>query len=67
LSAAKGFALRSLADDASPAARDAGHHRLARIERKMKRLSEATERPLFLSLPWPPSSGSQTSAPRTSS
>jgi hypothetical protein len=37
LRAARDFALRSQADDASPSLRAAGRYRLARIERKMKR------------------------------
>jgi hypothetical protein len=41
---------------------DAVRHRVQRIERKM-----ASGRPLFPSWPSPPSCGSQTSAPRTSS
>jgi hypothetical protein len=45
---------------------EAVQHRLARIDRKMKR--DATERPPELpSLPWPPSSAAPTSEPRTSS
>jgi uncharacterized protein YprB with RNaseH-like and TPR domain len=63
LTAAKAFALRGVELEAEPAWGDAARHRLARIERKM--VSE--RRPLFPSSPSQPSSGSPTSARRTSS
>lgn len=62
LAVAKRLVLRGLEIDGTRVGGDAARHRLARIERKI-----VSERPLFPSLSSPPSSGSPTSAPRTSS
>jgi uncharacterized protein YprB with RNaseH-like and TPR domain len=77
LGAAKAFALKSLELEPPdswqyPARRRAGggdalRHRLARIERKLASDPTTTRRLSCPSLPLPPVSGSQTSAPRTSS
>jgi len=63
LAAAKLFALRGVELEAAPARGDAARHRLARIERKL--VSDRLT--LFPSSTLPLSSGSPTSAPRTSS
>jgi uncharacterized protein YprB with RNaseH-like and TPR domain len=68
--AARTFALRSLENGEGNPRKwtEAVHHRLARLEKKLsKQLEPATERPLFPSSLWPPSSGFPTSARRTSS
>jgi uncharacterized protein YprB with RNaseH-like and TPR domain len=51
LAAARQFALRSLEGEVAASSVDAGRHRLARIERKIKRTSRFSVPPLFPS--WP--------------
>jgi len=67
---AKTFALRSLTGEGNgkngEGWNDAVRHRLQRLERKMA-AGPPSGRPLFPSWPLPPSCGSRTSAPRTSS
>jgi len=71
LAAAKMFALNSLetgAGRSGAAWNDAVRHRLERLEKKERRTdARLTARPLFPSSSLPPSCGSPTSAPRTSS
>ena len=70
LNGAKAFALRSLAEGKEVGSgerwNDAVRHRLQRLERKMA-AGPPIGRPLFPSWPLPPSCGSRTSGPRTSS